>query len=600
MLSCCVRSFRYGYSTSVLITQSHIPIHYYPFTTHSQSGPSNNQYSKTAKHNKHASASYYNAHTSTPIDIVYGDIISDQYIIINKPANLPVQALEPLDSVELRLKHQLKLRNKSIYFPHRLDKATTGLLIVVFSHDILLQFNQQIANKSIHKSYRAVVQLPPYVQHKLQHRSTNHSHTSAELQSPFLYGSMITPAGELVSTGELSSKLQRRTLPCYSDNNIQQEYKKWSKELMLGCACYKAYNSGLSQNKNRLLHPIVPETLLYQSVNHNLTYNGKSNNKPRSATTLFDLIGVSDDKTTALYNIRLVSGRTHQIRIHLADAGLPIINDPYYNLYYIWNNMQSIYHNILKLNASQTMPAPTSSLSDTRHTTTHSTASNQQSIAISQYTTHTRHNNTTRTTRTDPRNNNNQSSRRNQRTNTKSAHWRSGSERYSRYDQTIDNDVPSRDIYSDQWNNVLNRYGIQNQSNKATQNKLSYGLNADDVYNDDGIWEKLPDHNVSTDNITTSNDTNRLAGTIGWLIDQANPSQRMHDKFTNPLLGLQAYKLSYQLPSIKYKRVEITLNIPDQWHEIYNHTLSNHISTQTSSSIADIRVIDDITNIDCT
>jgi hypothetical protein len=37
-----------------------------------------------------------------------------------------------------------------------------------------------------------------------------------------------------------------------------------------------------------------------------------------------------------------VAGRAHQIRVHLAECGLPIVNDPYYNRYYIRNEMSQV------------------------------------------------------------------------------------------------------------------------------------------------------------------------------------------------------------------------------------------------------------------
>jgi hypothetical protein len=43
----------------------------------------------------------------------------------------------------------------------------------------------------------------------------------------------------------------------------------------------------------------------------------------KEARTGFQLISVSNDRRHALYHIELLTGRTHQIRIHLADAGTP-------------------------------------------------------------------------------------------------------------------------------------------------------------------------------------------------------------------------------------------------------------------------------------
>ena len=50
--------------------------------------------------------------------------------------------------------------------------------------------------------------------------------------------------------------------------------------------------------------------------------------RPRNAVTHFELVELFGDY--ALLRIRLETGRTHQIRVHLAAIGLPVVGDPVY------------------------------------------------------------------------------------------------------------------------------------------------------------------------------------------------------------------------------------------------------------------------------
>jgi 23S rRNA pseudouridine1911/1915/1917 synthase len=105
---------------------------------------------------------------SAAIPIVHEEA---HFMLVNKPAGLFTQAAPGVPSLELQLAAQLKHRdhhpgNPFVGLPHRLDRATSGILLVARNKRALAKFGQQFQSRKVDKYYVAVVQgeMPPGVQ----------------------------------------------------------------------------------------------------------------------------------------------------------------------------------------------------------------------------------------------------------------------------------------------------------------------------------------------------------------------------------------------------------------------------------------------------
>ena len=90
-------------------------------------------------------------------DITFGIVYEDQWLlIVNKPAGIPSQAtVDPKrPSMESLVRQQLKL--KKIYLHHRLDRDTTGVLLLSKSSRPNGKLTEMFQQHSFRKKYMAI------------------------------------------------------------------------------------------------------------------------------------------------------------------------------------------------------------------------------------------------------------------------------------------------------------------------------------------------------------------------------------------------------------------------------------------------------------
>jgi tRNA pseudouridine65 synthase len=91
----------------------------------------------------------------TAIDILYQD---DALIAVNKPAGLAVHRSKMVGNAEEFLIDLLREQVGGItYLAHRLDRATSGVLLIARSSEIAAALGEQFMGRDVHKQYLAVV-----------------------------------------------------------------------------------------------------------------------------------------------------------------------------------------------------------------------------------------------------------------------------------------------------------------------------------------------------------------------------------------------------------------------------------------------------------
>ena len=89
------------------------------------------------------------------LEILYQD---DALIAVNKPANLAVHRSKFVGPADTFLIDELREQiGDSVYLAHRLDRATSGVLLVARNKEIAAALGEQFMARTVHKQYLVVV-----------------------------------------------------------------------------------------------------------------------------------------------------------------------------------------------------------------------------------------------------------------------------------------------------------------------------------------------------------------------------------------------------------------------------------------------------------
>lgn len=120
---------------------------------------------------------------------------SDDVLIINKPHNLAVQGGSKINlSIDHALLYLNHIQNTDYKLVHRLDKATSGILLIAKNYEAARKITEGFSNKLIKKTYIAVLSSVPknpsgIISNKIEKISTRDGEKMA-----------LSPSGKLAET----------------------------------------------------------------------------------------------------------------------------------------------------------------------------------------------------------------------------------------------------------------------------------------------------------------------------------------------------------------------------------------------------------------
>lgn len=272
-----------------------------------------------------------NNETKKYVTIIHED---EEIIVVDKPSTVPVH---PCGSYNLNsLFHILVDQNPSLkgslYNIHRLDRLTSGLVIIAKNTEMAKVLGKCINDRDgCHKLYLARVKgrfplnAPSDQQHNFHHHVTDNFMSKQNLTS---IPNIIN--GEWAIDHEQEKNGDPATAFWITDENNKMKNTTLLDVFNARIDISKLAHVGLSSDQEndyyigKWLHLACP----CEIVCHKNGVCKAGNGKP--AQTAFSVVRYDDQTDTTVVIAKPLTGRTHQIRLHLQYLGHPIANDPNY------------------------------------------------------------------------------------------------------------------------------------------------------------------------------------------------------------------------------------------------------------------------------
>ena len=214
---------------------------------------------------------YYRALETEP-RIPFDEVIlfqDEQLVVVDKPHFLPVipSGRYLQETLLVRLKRKLSI--DTLVPIHRIDRGTAGVIVFSVQESTRGKYQQLFATRDVRKTYEAIAPI------------------NRALHFPLMHASCLAPDEHFMRMKEIAGEANSQT------------HFEIIRELTAPCA-----------------NPLAPTPARTVA----------SSPAPTQSHALASTLAPS----FALYRLRPITGRKHQLRVHCAALQIPIVNDPMY------------------------------------------------------------------------------------------------------------------------------------------------------------------------------------------------------------------------------------------------------------------------------
>lgn len=243
-----------------------------------------------------------------PVTVLYED---DRLVAVAKPAYVKVHPAHRFIGGTLVNRLIGHLGGAEPYVLHRLDMHTTGVVLFGKAKGVVAPLAAAFHDRTIHKEYLALV----------DGDAAAVAADTADLRSPAAVAA-ATAAPDAAATAAAATAA---SAPAASAD---------------------AATAAAAVPRFSVDAPICrdPDVSIARRVNAADAADGKA------ALTHFAVLAVNPSRTVSLVHCTPVSGRTHQLRVHLRSVGLPIVGDDLYG------RERALYASIDELRAASAVP----------------------------------------------------------------------------------------------------------------------------------------------------------------------------------------------------------------------------------------------------